>query len=530
MSIFARHVVVLVALASVHNPEAADPTAASCATKTWTTSGVGMVQKKAIVANGLTIEHLDDPKNRLQPLNASEEWTLLSKWLDHATNLVLGRAGWAMNKTNVDSVNRLVDSGNRQSSKGATAEHWRACFLWVLYAAAALAFELWQMAAQTSSSKPREGGWDVAKLWFMLNVVHTHSTTARVLVQGPRLYTANAQFMMPGFSLISGMFGASGMMFSAGDPKLTIRTSSYIYSFRDLILVQITAPLLIYCAGTVLTMIEQLGPPVEELKPPVYSWSAPHSARFLDFPSHGVWWYLVTLFIYRMASPIICLSKWPIIMSFVVPFLLSPSPEVRFVFMLFKLLPFYILGFVMGGGCLPAESRDDCRSWWNSLLGDSRVQLAAACYLLAWFALVNSADKSNEWIRLQFLVQRYPDNDLFLGMWQRGLGIITTMAFIAVSFFLARWRMLSDLGCRSLYAYILHPIFIEDAYFTEVLRWLNTRIEYDATKVAMNYLLAFIVTAVLTSSLTVRLTHAFVQPQWLLKLVLIESREESCVK
>jgi fucose 4-O-acetylase-like acetyltransferase len=376
----------------------------------------------------------------------------------------------------------------------------------------------------------------------MIQVVYAHSMEFLPLTSGDvmdnhmsqdKAFVANMQYMMPGFTLISGVFSASGVIPSPGQPKQSIiRNQSYLTSFRDLILIQVTAPLLLHCATILLNMIERLGRPSDTVwdSDTVISISVP----LMSFPSTRYYYYLAVLFIYRLVSPIICLSKWPRIASLAVPFLLSPPGEGnkgeggRIDPYVFNLLPFYVFGFVIGGGCLPAESRDDCRSWWNSLLADARVQLLAVCYLLGWYALVNSVEtEMPRWIGYGSPLWIVPSSDdIFLGLWQRGLAMMTVMAFVAVSFSLARFNLLSVLGSRTLYVYVLHPIFLHDENLTEFLRRLCTRSEYNkATMIAMHYFLIFIVTAVLSSTLTLRLTHAFVQPQWLLSLLQIQLKD-----
>merc|ERR1719373_169796 len=99
------------------------------------------------------------------------------------------------------------------------------------------------------------------------------------------------------------------------------------------------------------------------------------------------------------------------------------------------------------------------------------------------------------------------------------LWLLCTFAVIVVCFMLPKCSFLSTLGSRTLYIYLLHAIVLEIPNLRDAMKSLLAHFGCQL-QLFLLALSALATAMVLGSDLTVCLTRHFVQPQWLMSVLL----------
>jgi len=247
------------------------------------------------------------------------------------------------------------------------------------------------------------------------------------------------------------------------------------------------------------------------------------ATALLHIPNNFYYWYLPCLFMLRLLVPFLCMLRWPVTLSFAVSILFRTS-EVNVLF----LFPFFVLGFSLAGGGKSQEERTARLQSLEDFLTNDWLRIVAFAFVIAWVTFMSSAASS--------LVDPLPG---YLGAFERGLVpwsgggifadlaldaflVVLTLCFIVICFAMPTvvYDWASGAGSRTLYVYVLHLLVIDDQGFSHdavngLLGPFSPRGELLLWGVQ-----AIFFTFVLGSGFTEWLTNAFVQPQWLLDLLM----------
>ncbi|MFI6501517.1 acyltransferase family protein [Nonomuraea typhae] len=179
-------------------------------------------------------------------------------------------------------------------------------------------------------------------------------------------------------------------------------------------------------------------------------------------------WYLLALLFWRLSTPVWKRMKFPIPVAIAI-YLFAGFSQITGDFSMdrfFGLLPFFVIGLVM-----KPEHFD--------LLGRTWVRVVSAVTLLGAAACAIVVAKLNLTLMPFYFKHSYQDMDL---NWYMGLGLRTgllvcslAMSFAVLSLVPRSETWYSDLGTRTLYAYLLHgiPVLIAKDQGWLDLPWLQ---------------------------------------------------------
>lgn len=401
---------------------------------------------------------------------------------------------------------------------------WRSCVLWLTYAMLALFLSIRTANGQQSAPKQppsgsaRRAAWDFAKLFFMACVVWNHITLPKEPLLWPMLFQAE----MPGFTFISGVFAASGVLHRPEETSDLLDHSGTRNSLRDLILVNLTCPLFLFVLKKFWRSLTEGVMPSATVVWSEISHDLAVTA-LMNIPANVYYWYLPCLFLWRLLAPLLCMLRFPVTIAVVASILLRSS-QVNLLF----LLPFFVLGFSLGGGGLPSEERAARLQLVEDFLTKTWLRAVVSMFLLAWTVFMTISPM----VQGGHLPSYLGDFGRSLIPWSRG-GPIADLAYFAFLFVLTlSWLVVcfampsfvydwtSGAGSRTLYVYVLHLLVIGDYGFTHgALKALFNPCGYRC-ELLVSGVQAVFFTIVLASSLTMKLTHHFVQPQWLIDLLM----------
>ncbi|HWV25622.1 MAG TPA: acyltransferase family protein [Aeromicrobium sp.] len=276
----------------------------------------------------------------------------------------------------------------------------------------------------TSPPKKRVAYLDNARYWVMLLVVIGHSLPQYDSVDSARgLYMWIYTFHMPFFILISG-YTARRYMGDARQIQRLVSTLIVPYLF-----IETTMQLILRGYGKGPAHLAILSP----------AW---------------VGWFLAALVVWRLTTPIWRALRYPIATSIAISLLvgLIEVPNVLGMPKILGFLPFYVVGLHM--------TRE--RFLWLTQL---RVRLAAAVVLITAFVIcqINAQKWTVTWLLWK---SRYDEDPLgataWQGMAQRAelLVIGFLLTFAALSLIPNRRSVLTSLGERTFYCYLLHGYVI----------------------------------------------------------------------
>ncbi|GLX98519.1 acyltransferase family protein [Herbidospora sp. NBRC 101105] len=223
-------------------------------------------------------------------------------------------------------------------------------------------------------------------------------------------------------------------------------------------------------------------------------------------------WYLVALLLWRVTVPVWKRVRWPFTVAVVV-YLLSGFSQLEQDFSMdrfFGLLPFFVLGMVL---------KPEHFEW----LHKSWVRMIGAFVLAAWTA---AAIVLAPQLGLKIFYNRYSYADLNMNDWWYAIGFrlaflvgVLALCFSVLAIIPKRETWFSDLGVRTLYAYLLHgiPILILKDFGLLKLEWLEGPLGTLAI-IASSFVLAIILCLPITRSifkwlLEPRLTWLYRKPQ-----------------
>jgi hypothetical protein len=381
---------------------------------------------------------------------------------------------------------------------------------WMGFLIAAVAYSL----MSGTEAAPRDGRWDSVRFWCMVMVLWSHITGFMGIPRAPLERNPGgddewqhfphafvSRFMMTAFSLVSGIF-ASGLV-TIEEDKASINFRKLKNSLRDLVLVELTI-----LPVRVLSPLTHASPPV---------WSPVTQTPLFTFG--GRLWYLDALFLWQLLTPLICIMGKPVLMAGIVAAFGRGQGFDGFFFY----FPFFVFGFVLGGGMASGEERAVARTRFEERLTDGNTRFAACCFLTIWAA--GSTVEMPEPFMMVFNMQADLNRGVTpwsLGGWctdfaRIAFGLVVTLAFIVIVFMLPPCELLSSAGSRTLYAYVLQPTVLENPSLRALVQAVPEPWNYLA-----NFAMAFLFTLLLGSRLMTTLTHHFVQPQWLVDLCTIQ--------
>ncbi|WP_157250511.1 acyltransferase family protein [Nonomuraea typhae] len=179
-------------------------------------------------------------------------------------------------------------------------------------------------------------------------------------------------------------------------------------------------------------------------------------------------WYLLALLFWRLSTPVWKRMKFPIPVAIAI-YLFAGFSQITGDFSMdrfFGLLPFFVIGLVM-------------KPEHFELLGRRWVRIVSALTLLGAAACAIVVAKLNLTLMPFYFKHSYQDMDL---SWYMGLGLRTgllvcslAMSFAVLSLVPRSETWYSDLGTRTLYAYLLHgiPVLIAKDQGWLDLPWLQ---------------------------------------------------------
>lgn len=247
------------------------------------------------------------------------------------------------------------------------------------------------------------------------------------------------------------------------------------------------------------------------------------------------WWYLGALAIWQLVTPLLCTVRFPLLVAGGVSLVFHGKTELGPGFYFF----FFVLGFVLGGGSKDGEERKRMRHDLETWLCRKDVRLAAAFILFIWtFVLgylcydkIHPHVDSPWWHRaLALIFDPHTDFTRMLTPWELGgmatdvsriaVTTVVLMSFLVLCFAMPKCEALSAAGTRTLYAYVLQrDVLLE----SRNLQYFVIRNVPASLRPMACGCLAFLFTLLLASKLIQKLTHPFVQPQWLIDIIAKEA-------
>lgn len=413
---------------------------------------------------------------------------------------------------------------------------WMSLAAWLTYTIVVAGFALRskpqehseQTASPEKAEKVREHHWDVAKAFFMMLVVCNH--IPKQGDAGPNLmYPMFFRFEMPGFSLVSGLGAASFV--AASSNTSVLKNETLLQRFRDLILVNFTCPPLTVVLVVLLRSFATLS--IAPLTSALTHGSVAYGpvtygifdVPLFKIPGTHVYWYLPTLFLLYLVTPILRLLRFPFTLSVMTAILCGTIDKEEVGTQALGVLPFFVAGYLLGGGNLPAEQRTECR---NQLAKYARSNIArgiVAALLVAWFAiLTNLLPHLPAYMTYTATPFKWAQGGVLATLISQCVSMLGVVGSIMMCFAVpdSVAAVVGRIGSRTLYIYLLHVVVIADLHTNEHGQ-LVTTCPWQPHSVYMRSIVlgveAMWITAVLGSDLTVNLTHHFVQPQWLVNFL-----------
>ncbi|MFC4058009.1 acyltransferase family protein [Planomonospora corallina] len=163
-------------------------------------------------------------------------------------------------------------------------------------------------------------------------------------------------------------------------------------------------------------------------------------------------WYLLALVLWRISTPIWHRMRQPILVAFVIC-LAAGFSEISGDFSLdrfFGLLPFYVIGMM-----LKPEHFDLLKPLWVKIVAGVTVAAGAAVAIL----VAPHVNLKPVYFRYSY---KKMDMDWWLGLGVRGAMLLAALAltFALLALVPRRETWFSDLGTRTLYAYLLHGVVV----------------------------------------------------------------------
>jgi hypothetical protein len=356
----------------------------------------------------------------------------------------------------------------------------------------------------------RDGRWDTAKFFFMMCVVWSHIlghwNIQKDYIGFPQ--EAISRFHMPGFSFVSGLFAASGPVCEWCDGgKVTLHFSKLKGIMRDLILVNWTIKPLVAAF-----MLFNFG----------------FGCNLPSLTSVGLgWWYLGALAIWQFVTPMLCTLRYPVLIAGTISIIFRAGTEAGCCFY----FVFFVLGFVLGGGGRDADERKEMRKNLETWLCSKNSRVAAIFILTTWATVFSSKRlvyaESPGWVRAMALILD-PNTDFNREQtpWEEGgyltdvlrivFATILLLCFFSIVFMFPACDALSHAGTRTLYAYVLQRDVILGN--PSIQFFVIRNVPGSLLPIAAGFV-AFTFTLLIGSKLMHKLTHVFVQPQWLIDLI-----------
>jgi len=394
-----------------------------------------------------------------------------------------------------------------------TPEEWNHLAYYFLFAICAVVYPYFSDGSgSTQNEVVRDGRWDTAKFVFMFCVLWSHTLGHWQITADYKGFPQEfvSRFHMPGFTLVSGIFAASGPVVELTDGgKVTISFHKLKSIMRDLMLVFFTVkPLLVAIA------IFNLGI---------------NSSYVLEMLFHDVsiqWWYLGALAMWQLVTPMMCTFRHPVLVAGAVSLLYNAKVEQGIA----CYFVFFVAGFRLGGGGKDAETRKLARSNLEKWLCAKYSRVAAVCILCTWLLLAchrfGSVDSSPFMQAVMKIIDPNTDLSRETTPWAMGGPIVDAarmavasvllISLLAVVFWLPECQLFSAVGTRTLYVYLLHrDVLLEN----DKLKFFVLRNVPPRYLTVFCGFIAFLFTMLLGSKLAMTLTHHCIQPQWLIDLI-----------
>lgn len=472
---------------------------------------------------------------------------------DHHVSLLQKRI--RLEAIKVGRGSREFEKGNEQvraseaAAAAATAAQYRYPILLLAMGALAASFGFLRQPADVAGAKPRAGHWDAAKFWCMTAVVYVHVlglgwpfagsmpmpvSTNLNPVAGFEVIPVSFLHLVqhvgvPGFSFISGIFAASEVEHDLASGTMVMSVRRLQANVRDLVLYNLTLLPLDWFLTGVFALVAS-----SNLSDFTKPWAGVSAIPILTTVPHN--WYLGSLFLWKLITPLICRMKWPVATSFLISVLcrsragdsrdvaVNPARGPSFTF-----LPLFVLGFVLAGGGLDPEGRASRLRELEAWLVRRRARVAAgllaigytimALFHYEFFSPLDFIICSQETFNYD-LSMPWSQGGLLTDLLRKGFGALFVLVFLVLVFAMPNSPTLSAAGSRTLYIYLLHQTFVGP--FTMTVPLFKPCGNWGSFLI---FLIFGIYIVLLTGSkLTETLAKPFIQPDWLVRLLFHETK------
>ncbi len=265
--------------------------------------------------------------------------------------------------------------------------------------------------------------YDNAKFWLITLVVVAH------FLPGPTfapILAYNNHFLQT-VEIIIFMFVMQAFVFISGAFSKDTLTNEYLQKS----IMQLIVPYVII--GTIAKIIAGQYTPGYLLEPP------------------PIMWYLIALFVWRLALVVVKQFRWPIILSIFCALAVGYESKVESFFSLsriFTFFPFFLLGHFYGDKMLQIQFK------YQRIVGIS-------VFIIAFLAIWNYFPITPLWLLMNTSYVAL-GADGFSGVFIR-LSLMIVSFILAFAFFLIMTKQktkVSEWGTRSIYVYILHPFIV----------------------------------------------------------------------
>ncbi len=299
-----------------------------------------------------------------------------------------------------------------------------------------------EVVPTTAAPKTRDPFFDNAKYLAIVLVAMGHSWEP--LMGGSRalqsVYMVVYAFHMPAFIIISGYFSRS----FTGTPRQIKR-----------LLTGVVVPYVVF--ETAYSLFARWA-----------GGEAGHPISLVD--PYFLTWFLASLFIWRLTTPIWRLVRWPLPLALLIAMLASISPSIGKDFDLqrvLQFLPCFVLGL-----CMRREHFQMVRTRWTRV---AALPVFAAAVVFAYWAAprMNSAWFYHRDAVQQLAAPWWTGPLMTLALF--GCALVLTACFLALVPSRTTW--FSTLGAGTLYGYLLHGFVIKSAVYLNVFDtypWLST--------------------------------------------------------
>eukprot|EP00927_Polykrikos_kofoidii_P008779 TRINITY_DN13661_c0_g1_i1.p1 TRINITY_DN13661_c0_g1~~TRINITY_DN13661_c0_g1_i1.p1 ORF type:complete len:1425 (-),score=205.83 TRINITY_DN13661_c0_g1_i1:62-4336(-) len=382
--------------------------------------------------------------------------------------------------------------------------------------------------AARAEPQPQNGGggsgarccrWDAVKAMCIVLVVweqlagHGFNIWARSASgwPTPQLLGVIQRSHTPAFCFVSGMFSTSHVLPSAERDSL-ILASRHVDALLDLLLPQFTTlPMAFFFWSLGATLLAELRFP----------------ETLTDIVEFSLWtsgnWYLWALLTWRLLIPVLCRLPWPMLPVGLISLLFTPDSSLEILSRIVFYFPFFVLGFLLGGGGLEESSQKFRRQQIQDGLCSpfARVSVAIGCVVAIAASLCPGTEDLFKPTKIQAMSGGLGGCCRWLlDCSARGWG---AFAIMVVCFALPPVQQLSKMGARTLYPYVFHRLLVSNKWLMAAVVAVTEGLSTAGFVLAL-LPLAFGIVALLCSDFSAHAAHWVLKPQSLLDLFALPSR------